>query len=371
MKFGRLWIVVLLLGLVAAACGGDDDTGGDEPAAATEAAADEDAADEPDDGGDATEVAAGGAACDGDPVRFQLSFFANAQHAGWLVAEQQGFYDDAGVDVELIPGGPTVQPVLALADGSVDVALMDFPELILARAEGAPVTVVAGVYHADPLRYVSLPETGITEPSQLAGVRVGEQTAGEVAPELQAMLAQEGLSLDDIEIVPVDFGIEPVISGEVEVGPAFTFFHAASFEEAGYAWPDDLNVLDPNELGVGMTAQVLAVNDTFLEEHRDAVVCTLRAGLQGWQLSLDDPEAAGEDVLAFLPEGAATAEAQLISVRETNAIVMPEGSDLELLDIDVDGMAASMELLQQFDILTTETSLDDAYDPGPLEEARG
>jgi NitT/TauT family transport system substrate-binding protein len=55
-------------------------------------------------------------------VRFQLSFFPNAQHVGFLVASNRGFYKAAGVNVKVVPGGPTVNPTLALAQGNVDIA---------------------------------------------------------------------------------------------------------------------------------------------------------------------------------------------------------------------------------------------------------
>src|SRR5690606_13828752 len=103
-----------------------------------------------------TTASTGAPRCNGEQIRFQLSFFPNAQHTGYLVADQRGLYDEAGVRVNVIPGGPTVNPSLQLAQGNVDMAMMDFAEGINAVANGAEIVWVAQTYQSDPLRYVSL-----------------------------------------------------------------------------------------------------------------------------------------------------------------------------------------------------------------------
>ncbi len=50
--------------------------------------------------------------CNGDKLTFQLGFFPNAQHAGFLVADSRGYYTQAGLKVTIKPGGPTIDPVL-------------------------------------------------------------------------------------------------------------------------------------------------------------------------------------------------------------------------------------------------------------------
>ena len=80
-------------------------------------------------------------------VNFQLSFFANAQHVGYLVASHRGYYGKAGLNVKVKPGGPTVEPTLLLAQGTVEEPffrrwiealnqLEDMPKLAIAVLHG-------------------------------------------------------------------------------------------------------------------------------------------------------------------------------------------------------------------------------------------
>jgi len=111
------WLAALaaILALVAVGCGSSDDDGGDEGTSTAAASGD---------GGGGAENASA-PVCDGEEIRFQLSFFPNAQHTGYLVADSRDFYGDAGVSVKTIPGGPTVNPSLQLAQGNVDAVTTD------------------------------------------------------------------------------------------------------------------------------------------------------------------------------------------------------------------------------------------------------
>src|SRR6478735_3603091 len=75
--------------------------------------------------GPSAEPAASGAAgakCNGEHVKYELSFIPNVQHAGFLTAAAEGYYADEGLDVEFIPGGQGVDPTQDLPAGAADMA---------------------------------------------------------------------------------------------------------------------------------------------------------------------------------------------------------------------------------------------------------
>jgi NitT/TauT family transport system substrate-binding protein len=361
------WLVALaaILALFVAGCGSSDDDGGDD-SSSTAAATTADA------GGD------GGAAsaprCDGEQIRFQLSFFPNAQHAGYLVADSRGFYDDAGVRVKTIPGGPTVNPSLQLAQGNVDMAMMDFTEAINAKANGADIVWVAQTYQSDPLRYVSINrEFPLPGPEALRGAVVGTQQVGELEPELRGMLEQAGLSIDDVRIRSIDPSIETLLNGRIDVLPLQTFFHISQLEEAGYRIPGDIDVLDPNELGVGVAANGVGVNKAFYEEHPDAVACMLAGALRGWDIAIRDPRDVQRDVEAAQQAGLASPEATAQNIQQTIELVSrrADGSPTEeLLQLDMDYLDESQRRLLEAKVIEEAVDLDELVDPEPLERAR-
>jgi NitT/TauT family transport system substrate-binding protein len=289
--------------------------------------------------------------CSGQKMRFQLSFFANAQHAGFLVAQNRGYYKDEGLNLEVVPGGPNVNVPLALAQGNVDVAMMG-DDAVLSFAGGAGITVVAQTYRTDPTRFVALKKSGITGPADLKGKRVGVQRVGKQA-DLLALLNGVGLSESDIKMVPISFGIEDIVAGKVDIGSQQLFFHKAAWEAAGYKWPDDLVVLDPAKFGVQVYGQVIAVNNRYLAANSAAVACFLRASVRGWQTTMADPDSTVKDVMKFLPPGSSTEQAQLVSLKVTDDELMaPPGFDkTNLMKVDPRQVQATADTMQRFGIL--------------------
>jgi NitT/TauT family transport system substrate-binding protein len=322
---GLISVIALLLG----ACGSDEPSspsGGQQQAAPT-------------------------GKCNNQKLRFQLSFFANAQHAGFLVAQNRGYYKDEGLNLEVVPGGPNVNVPLALAQGNVDVAMMG-DDAVLSFAGGAGITVVAQTYRTDPTRFVALKKSGISGPADLKGKRVGVQRVGKQA-DLLALLNGVGLSESDIKMVPISFGIEDIVAGKVDIGSQQLFFHKAAWEAAGYKWPDGLVVLDPAKFGVEVYGQVIAVNNRYLAANSAAVACFLRASVRGWQTAIDDPDGAVKDVMKFLPAGSSTEQAQLVSLKVTDdELIAPPGFDkANLMKVDARQVQATADTMQRFGIL--------------------
>lgn len=327
-------------------------------------------------GGDEEEAAEEKAAPEAPPkpasVRFQLSFFPNAQHVGFLVAANRGFYKDENLNVEVIPGGPTVEATLSLAQGNSDIAQVDFPQFLQAVEKGAPMTFIGLTYQQDPLVYVALKETKLGSPEDLKGLSYGQQQAGPLDAELQALLADAGLSAKDIKIVSIGFTIEDLLNGKSDVFPSRIFFHPAQFEEAGIDYPGGLNVLDPNEYGVAVASQGLAVNNDFLAENRDAVVRFLRASVRGWEATIEDQQAALADLKKFIPEGASTPLIDRLGTQNTIKIVTTSANGEpyeDILAIDKGYLERSQDILRKFNIVEKDIDLDEVIDTSLVEEA--
>jgi NitT/TauT family transport system substrate-binding protein len=320
----------------------------------------------------ATVASAGGSGASATSIRFQLSFFPNAQHVGFLVAANRGLYKKAGLDVKVIPGGPTVNPTLALAQGNVDISQVDFPEFLQAVAKGAPMTFIGLTYHQDPLTYVALKSTPLSKPSDLKGKTFGVQQAGPLDAEVQALLAKAGLSTKDIDPVSIGFSIDDLLSKKCDVFPSRIFFHPAQFADAGIKYPTGLNVLDPNKYGVGVASQGLAVNNKFLAAHRDGVVAFLRASLQGWKATVANPRASVADVGKFLPKGANNPKDNYIDVLNTLKIVThsPNGKPwTKLLAVDMTYLTKSQNILLQYKVTKKKIDLSKTVDTKLMAEA--
>lgn len=298
--------------------------------------------------------------CSGEKVSFQLAFFPNAEFAGFLVAESRGYYKDAGLDVEVKAGGPAITPETVLAQGSVDIGLVDSSSLV-AKLKGAPITLVGETFRVDPEAIVALASSGIRKPADLKGKTIGLQEAG-AHPDVDALLKAGGLTESDVKFKSVAFGIDGIEGKKVDIGTQQLFFHKALWIDAGYAWPADgqttssgpkgLTVFQPKDFGNEGFGEAIAVNNTFLKDHPDAVSCFLSASLRGWKVAISDPDSAIDDVMKYVPKGVSPRSDQLIDLKTTNELMLPSGTpESDLLRIDDATVQKTADFLKQYGVL--------------------
>lgn len=304
--------------------------------------------------------AAAPAKCNGDKLSFQLGFFPNAQHSGFLVAQNRGYYKDAGLKVKIKPGGPTVDPDLLLAQGNVNMGLTDNFALV-AQSKGAPITLVGETDRTDPGVLIAKASSGIKGAADLKGKSIGLQRTG-AHPDLEAILHSVGLTDSDVKLKSMGFGIDDIESGKVDAGTQQLFFHKAQWEDAGYKWPAQgqstssgpkgLTVLDPSSFTNVGFGEAIGVNNDYLSSHPDAVGCFLRASRRGWQFALAHPKAALNDVMKFLPKGVSTPKDQYTDLVEENRLVMPPGTaPSDLLKITTPQVQAAVSFLKKYKVM--------------------
>ncbi len=189
-----------------------------------------------------------------DKLTILLDWFVNPDHAPLIVAQEKGYFADAGLDVTLVaPADPSAPPRLVAA-GKGDVAISYQPNLYLQAAENLPL-VRFGTLVATPLNsLVVLADSQIKTIADLKGKKVGFSVGGFEDALLKKMLAGAGLSLADIKLVNVNFALTPaLISGQVDaVIGAFRNFELTQLDLEGSAglafYPEEHGVPAYDEL---------------------------------------------------------------------------------------------------------------------------
>lgn len=167
-----------------------------------------------------------------DKLSVMLDWFVNPDHAPLVVAQEKGFFKDAGLEVTLTaPADPNDPPKLVAAGGT-DIAVSYQPQLILQVAEELPLVRI-GTLVSTPLNSVVVLRDGpVKTLKDLKGRKVGYSIAGFEDALLGAMLEKQGLSLKDVELVNVNFSLSPsLLSGQVDaVVGAFRNFELNQME---------------------------------------------------------------------------------------------------------------------------------------------
>ncbi|HEX6113869.1 MAG TPA: ABC transporter substrate-binding protein [Geminicoccaceae bacterium] len=189
-----------------------------------------------------------------DRLTLLLDWFVNPDHAPIIVADELGYFADAGLEVEIVaPADPNDPPKLVAA-GRADVAISYQPQLHIQVDQGLPLARI-GTLVATPLNSLVVLDAGpIDEIADLEGHKVGFSVGGFEDALLGAMLGHHGLSLDDVELVNVNFALSPaLLSGQVDaVIGAFRNFELNQLEIEGHPgrafYPEEEGVPTYDEL---------------------------------------------------------------------------------------------------------------------------
>lgn len=314
------WPALLaVLALVLAACG---DGSTDETTAPT-------------DGGDGTTETTGSAeACASlDEVRLQLQWVAQSQFAGYYAALDEGLYEARCLDVTILEGAVDIVPQQVLASGGAEFGIAWVPKALVSRQAGADIVNIAQVFQRSGTLMVSWKDSGITSPEDWAGKTVGNWGFGN---EYELTAAIELFDVQDVELVGQDFTMAALLNRELDSAEAMTYNEYAQVLEAvnpdtGELYqPEDLDVINFNDVGTAMLQDSIWVNAEWIAENEDVAQRFLEASFEGWAFCRDNFDACVEIVL----ENGSTlgASHQAWQLNEVNDLIWPSPAGIGVMD---------------------------------------
>ncbi|MCQ3813122.1 MAG: ABC transporter substrate-binding protein [Acidimicrobiia bacterium] len=289
----RLLVPLLALGVLAGACGSDSNT---EPVPTTTAA--------PTTAAPTTTEASMPEEL--TPIKLQLQWFTQAQFAGYYAALARGFYEDVGLDVEILEGGLDIVPASVLNSGAADFAVSWVPRGLVPREEGTNITNIAQIFQRSATLQVAFADSGISSVADLAGKNVGNWGFGNEFEMLAGLRRNDLDPESDVTLVQQAFDMLALINGDVDAAQAMIYNEYAQVLETvnpdtGELYqPEDLNIIDWNDEGTAMLQDALWADADRLETdaaYRDAAVRFVEASIRGWAYCRDNANACVDIVL--------------------------------------------------------------------------
>jgi len=232
-------------------------------------------------------------------VTLLLGFRPDVQFAPFYVAQQEGFYADAGLEVTIEHRqAPDVQRLVA--DGQAEFGVADATDVMIARTAGIPIRYVSTLYQSFPVALIGEAGTVPSDPADLAGMRIG--TPGPFGSSWHALLAlldAGGLTADDITVreYPQFNQVDGLTNGDVDLITGFRNNEPLQLEDRGMT-VDLLTVDDIAPLpGPGMI-----VGDELLESDPDLVRAFVEATAAAQAAVIDDPDLGFAAAQVAVPE---------------------------------------------------------------------
>jgi len=213
-----------------------------------------------------------------DVVHLQLKWKHQFQFAGYYAALEKGFYADEGLHVQLLEGGPNHDPVKALLAGVAQYAIGD-AGILLSRAEGDPVVVLASVFQHSP--QVIYTRSDISSLENLRGKRVMMQS-GFLTVEVQAMLHRVGLTEADYMRLPIGT-IDALIEGRSDAFPGYSSNEGFLLKQQGIVF----EMFRPRDYGIDFYGDTLLTTEAEIESNPERAAAFRRATSKGWEYALE------------------------------------------------------------------------------------
>tara|TARA_R110002049_G_scaffold156972_1_gene321961 strand:- start:3316 stop:4308 length:993 start_codon:yes stop_codon:yes gene_type:complete len=269
-------------------------------------------------------------------VTLQLQWVTQSQFAGYYVAQDKGFYEEEGLDVTILPGGPDIAPPQVLAGGGADAMLNWMPSALAAREKGLPVVNIAQPFKTSGLMLTCWKDTGITGVQDFKGRTIGVWFFGNEYPFLSWM-AQEGISTDGgedgVTVLKQGFNVDPLLQREADCISTMTYNEYGQVLDAGVN-PDELITFKYEDQGVATLEDGIWVLEDNLDDpvFVDKMTRFVRASMKGWKYAEENVAEAGAIIIENDETGAQSEAAQVRMMEEVAKLTAGSNGELDEAD---------------------------------------
>ena len=279
-----------------------------------------------------------GAGFAADDVTLQLKWVTQAQFAGYYVAKDKGFYEEEGLNVTILPGGPDIAPEQVIAGGGADVITTWMPAALAAREKGVALVNIAQPFKSGGLQLTCLKETGITTPADFPGHTLGVWFYGNEYP-FYSWMAKLGLATDGSEggvtVLKQAFNVDALLQKEADCISVMTYNEYGQVIDAGIT-EDQLVTFNYLKEGIGVMEDGLYTLEDKLADpaFEDKMVRFVRASMKGWKYAETNPDEAAQIIIANDESGAQTLEHQKYMMGEVAKLTAGSNGALDPADFD-------------------------------------
>lgn len=236
------------------------------------------------------------------PVTLMLDWVPNTNHTGLFVAQQEGYFADEDLQVDIVQPGE-VFAEQAVAGGAADFGVSFQEQMTLARADGVPLVSIAAILQHNTSAFAARAGMGGDRPAGWEGLRYGSFGSPFERPTIEALMACDGAGADRVEWIETGFTdpLSLLQQGQIDLAWIFYGWQGVQAEQLGL----DLDLVmmeDAFDCIPDYYTPVLIASETTLSERPELVRAFLRAASRGYAFAAEHPDEAADILLASAPE---------------------------------------------------------------------
>lgn len=228
-------------------------------------------------------------------ITFVLDWTPNTNHTGLYVAQEKGYFEEVGIEVEIVqPPEDGAEVLVASGKAEFGVSFQDSMAPALAKETPLPITTVASIIQHNTSGIISRKGEGMHRPKGMEGKKYSTWNGPIELATLEEVMKADGGDFDKVNLIPSTVTDE-VSALKTKSTDAIWIFYAwagvktelEGLETDYYAFADIDPVFD-------YYTPVVIANNEFLEENPDTAKAFLAALTKGYEFAIANPdEAAG------------------------------------------------------------------------------
>ncbi|MBN3524011.1 ABC transporter substrate-binding protein [Paenibacillus apiarius] len=278
MARGWLLALVMIMTVVLAACGGQE-------AASHDGAAQSEGTKQPQEKKD---------------VKVVLEWTPNTNHTGLYVAKEQGFYEEEGLNVEIIqPGTGGADAMIASGEAQFGISIQE--GITLARVQNVPIVSIAAIIQHNTSGFAAPKDKNMKTPKDFEGKTYGGWGSPVEEMVIRSLMEKEGADYDKVK--NVNMGSADFFTAvKKDIDFAWIFYAWTGIEAELRNEPIDMMYVNQYSDKLDYYTPVIATNEKLIQEDPELIKAFMRATSKGYKYAIDKPEDAANLLLKAVPD---------------------------------------------------------------------
>ncbi len=216
-------------------------------------------------------------------VNIALNWQHQFQFAGYYAAIKKGYYKEEGLEVNLIENTQNQSAIEAVLKGEAEYGVTS-SELVVARANGKPVVILASIFQHSPIVLISRSESNLRYLADYVGKTI--MTTPFDKYEISLMFAKEGIDPRRINFIPHEYTLDPLINKKIDGTIDYISMQPNQLKNKGI----EPRVMSPIDYGIDFYGDAFFSSENEINKNPLRAEQMTRATLRGWEYAMINKE---------------------------------------------------------------------------------
>ncbi|UII57129.1 ABC transporter substrate-binding protein [Cytobacillus spongiae] len=235
-----------------------------------------------------------------EKVSVVLDWTPNTNHTGLYVAKDKGYFEEEGLDVEIImPGEAGADQLVASGKSEFGVSYQE--SITQARIQDVPIVSIAAVIQHNTSGFASPADKNIQSPKDFEGKSYGGWGSPVEKAVIESIMKQENADVNKVSIVNMgDSDFFTAVQRDIDFAWIYYGWTGVEAELRN----EEINMVYLTDFSEKLDyyTPVLTTNETMLKDQPDTVKAFLKAVTKGYEFSIENPLAAADILIAAAPD---------------------------------------------------------------------